>query len=445
MSEDHARRPAVGPAPADLPPADPPPACPPSAVSHAVGIAGLIGFGGWTLIARHYGMDGPHAGLAAVLACAVAMVGWSLLMDKVHRRAGTGIDWTTPRPLAETLDISIVKLTGLWTSWALVALFYMAGGWYWQGGGYAYAMDLLTMAAPVLVALSIPYVLWLDRRLADPRDEAHAFGQWLIGGAAGAPPPGAVAAHARAWAVKAFFLAFMLSIVPGNFAVVVNWRADGIMADPASLAGFLIALMFAVDVAFATAGYALTLRPLDAHIRSADPTVSGWVAALICYPPFVLMGPGGPLHYAVDTQGWDRWLASYPSLLWLWGALLVMLTAIYAWATVAFGPRFSNLTHRGILTHGPYRFTRHPAYLAKTLFWWLSVLPFLTVSGDPLTAARNTALLAATSAVYFWRARTEEAHLARDPAYRAYAAWMDRHGLIARLTRRANRPAMRPA
>ena len=40
-------------------------------------------------------------------------------------------------------------------------------------------------------------------------------------------------------------------------------------------------------------------------------------------------------------------------LLALIGAVLVALTAIYAWATVAFGIRFSNLTHRGILTHGP--------------------------------------------------------------------------------------------
>ena len=40
--------------------------------------------------------------------------------------------------------------------------------------------------------------------------------------------------------------------------------------------------------------------------------------------------------------------------------MLVALTAIYAWATVAFGFRFSNLTHRGILTHGPYALVAAP-------------------------------------------------------------------------------------
>ena len=48
--------------------------------------------------------------------------------------------------------------------------------------------------------------------------------------------------------------------------------------------------------------------------------------------------------------------------------------------------------------------------------------------------------MAAVSAVYYWRARTEERHLMADPDYAAYAAWMDRHGpvprLIARLTGR---------
>ena len=73
-------------------------------------------------------------------------------------------------------------------------------------------------------------------------------------------------------------------------------------------------------------------------------------------------------------------LQGHDLVLWVWGTVLVVLTAIYAWATVAFGLRFSNLTYRGVLTNGPYRFTKHPAYLAKNTFWWLETLPFLVVS-----------------------------------------------------------------
>jgi protein-S-isoprenylcysteine O-methyltransferase Ste14 len=126
-------------------------------------------------------------------------------------------------------------------------------------------------------------------------------------------------------------------------------------------------------------------------------------------------------------------MEGHPGLLWCWAAVMVALTAIYAWATFAFGLRFSNLTYRGVLTNGPYRFTRHPAYLSKNLFWWASVLPFLVTNGSLTDAIRNTVLLAVVSGIYYWRARTEEAHLlAEDAKYREYHAWMGQNAFITR-------------
>ena len=421
-------------------PADP---CPASAVSHGVGLAGLAGLAFWTWLARRHGMDGPHAGFAAVVACAVPMVLWSLIIDKVHRNPSTGIDWQgAPRPVRAVLDISLVKIAGLWATWLAIAVFYCLARWYWDGN-YRYSMNLFMSAAPWLLVASVPYVLWLDRRLVEPKDASYAFGQWVIGGAAGTPDRAEVANHARAWAVKGFFLAFMLSIVPGNFASVVDWRIDQLLTHPLNLAAFLIAVMFMIDVCMATVGYLLTMKPLDSHIRTANPLLAGWVAALICYPPFVLMGSGGPLDYHAGGAEWDMWAQGHVTLQWLLGCWLVLLTAIYAWATVAFGIRFSNLTHRGILTHGPYRWTRHPAYLSKNLFWWFSALPFLTVTDSLTDMVRNCAMLAATNAVYYWRARTEEAHLSTDPAYRAYSEWMERNAPVPRFfawVRGAGRP-----
>jgi hypothetical protein len=187
-------------------------------------VAGLAGLAVWTAVAWRYGMDGPHAGITAVLACGVPMVLWSLLVDKVHRNASTGIDWRgNLRTRREALDISIVKLAGLWATWAAIALFYGTARWYWEGN-YSYTMALLTWAVFPLVLVSMPYVIWLDRRLVDPKDGAYAFGQWIIGGAAGKPAEGAIGDHLRAWGVKAFFLAFMLSITPANFATVIGDR-----------------------------------------------------------------------------------------------------------------------------------------------------------------------------------------------------------------------------
>lgn len=413
---------------------------PRSAVSGGVGLAGLAGMAAWIAVAGHYGMDGPYAALVNIAACAVPMLLWSLLVDKVHRHASTGIDWAMRRPWRATIDLSVTKLVGLWLTWGGMAAIYALGRFWWDTrfADFPFAMECFQAAAPLLFLLSIPYTLWLDRRLREPRDGAWALGAWAMG-IAGADRA-AIAAHLRGWAVKGFFLAFMLAVVPANFAEFLAIDLDQALADPVRLAGWCISLMFVIDVAFATAGYILTLRPLDAHIRSANPHVSAWTAALICYPPFVLMGGGGPLDYHAGGADWTRWLAGQPGLLAIHGAVLVVLAGIYAWATIAFGIRFSNLTNRGILTHGPYAFSRHPAYLAKNLFWWLSALPFLATTGW-VDAIRNTAILACVSGVYYWRARTEERHLMADPAYRAYDRWIAAHGLVPRLfARRGARP-----
>ena len=124
-------------------------------------------------------------------------------------------------------------------------------------------------------------------------------------------------------------------------------------------------------------------------------------------------------------------------LLALIGAVLVALTAIYAWATVAFGFRFSNLTHRGILTHGPYAFVRHPAYLSKNLFWMISTVPFLT-TGSWVDAVRATALMGIVAASITGARKTEERHLVLDPGVsRTITEWMERNGAGAALLRLA--------
>lgn len=440
-----------------------PRARPVSDVSTGVGLAGLAGLFVWVLfcrnfpaIAESFGLEGPHgrlsgpyASLVSVFVVGVPMVAWSLLVDKVHRRPSTGIDWTRVRPGGEMLDVTITKLAGLWATWALIAFIYCIQRFYWRGT-WVFAMDTLELLVVPMFLLSVPYVLWLDRRLVNPRDGAWHFGAMLIGRQA--YDIDEVWHHLRAWAVKGFFCAFMISILPFGFAGVVNADLSAIIGDPVRTVSLLIDLLFLIDVQIAMVGYLLTLKPLDAHIRSANPHLAGWVAALICYPPFIQMGGTGVLDYHPGTADWAFWMQGHDLLLWVWGAALVFLTGIYAWATVAFGLRFSNLTYRGILTHGPYRFTRHPAYLSKNAFWWLATLPFLSTEGNPVDMVRNTTLLALVSAVYYWRAKTEEKHLlAEDAKYREYHAWMAENALITRglagLGRRLrpHRPQLQPA
>ncbi|MCB2086752.1 MAG: protein-S-isoprenylcysteine methyltransferase, partial [Sphingomonadaceae bacterium] len=334
---------------------------PTSDVSAATGFVGLAGLIAWVMFCRNYGdmadliglpgprqpMSGPYAAVLALVFSAGPMVLWSIFVDKVHRRASTGLDWDNPRPLGHDLDVSVVKLAGLWATYAIIAGLYCLARWYWQGQ-YLFAMEIIGAAAIPLVVLSVPYVLWLDRVMVEPRDGAWHFGAMLTGREGWDPEQ--VKKHWRAWIIKGFFSAFMISILPGGFAFVVENNAQGIFADPARLAQLCIEMLFVIDVQIGTVGYLLTMRPLDAHIRSGNPFLGGWLAALICYPPlvFAFMGPDGMIAYEHNTAGWAHWLGGSPAVLYGWGALLVLLTGIYAWATMAFGIRFSNLTYRGV-------------------------------------------------------------------------------------------------
>jgi protein-S-isoprenylcysteine O-methyltransferase Ste14 len=236
------------------------------------------------------------------------------------------------------------------------------------------------------------------------------------------------------WLVKAFFLPLMLTFMANdiNWYRSVDWH----------IAWFTFPdfyehsqrLLYFCDVTIAVAGYMLTFRAAGTHIRSAEPTGLGWMVCLVCYPPFWPVFYDNFFAYE-NGKSWMSWMWDSTSILHIgWGSVIIALTCIYLWATVAFGVRFSNLTHRGIITNGPYRFTKHPAYIAKNLSWWMISVPFLQ-SGSVAEALRLSLLLLCVNGIYFARAKTEERHLMRDPAYRDYAAWIARHGLFAPLRR----------
>jgi len=418
---------------------------PTSDVSSGVGLAGLLGLFTWILFCRNFPviaeslgfsgergvLSGPYAALTTMAFTAGPMAIWSLLVDRVHRRPSTGLDWSLKRSIANVMPVSTTKITGLWATWAIIAALYGLCRWYW-GGDYLFAMEVLGFAIIPMILGSVPYIIWLDRFMVDPKDGSWHFGAMLVGRKEWHAE--AVKKHWRAWIIKGFFGAFMISIIPGGFAYIVEAQPGAIVGNPVELGVFLITMLFMIDVQIGTVGYLFTLRPLDAHIRSGNPFLAGWLAALLCYPPFVwgLIGNNNQvLSYETNTAKWDYWLAGNEPMLWVWATWLVVLTAIYAWATFIFGIRFSNLTYRGVITNGPYRYTRHPAYLSKNLYWWCAAMPFLVTSGAPADAIRNTFFLLCVNAIYYWRARTEEAHmLLEDAKYREYHAWMEQNGVI---------------
>lgn len=288
-------------------------------------------------------------------------------------------------------------------------------------------------AAPLLILGGLATGLYISATKASADDASVHFGQMLL-----RDKPFAFDAQVRnlllGWLVKAFFLPLMLTFMANdiNWFRTVDW----------SLAWFTFPnvyehsqrLLYFCDVTIAVAGYMLTFRAAGTHIRSTEPTGLGWMVCLVCYPPFWPVLYDNFFAYE-NGKSWMSWMWDSSSMLHIgWGSTIIALTCIYLWATIAFGVRFSNLTHRGIITNGPYRFTKHPAYIAKNISWWMISVPFLQSSGA-VDALRLSLLMLCVNAIYYARAKTEERHLMRDPVYRDYANWISQYGLLARLKR----------
>lgn len=426
---------------------------PESAVSHGCGLVGFVGMVlGAVLLAQGTSLSLLEKCLAMIASAVLPMVVYSLVVDRVHRNASTGLDWASPRPWAAVWQTTRIKWLGLVAVVVCLGAVYFAVRYY-RAGSFALYFEFFERFGLWLPPLALVYVAVVDRYMVKPQDGYWHAGQAVLGHWGGVDRT-VLQDFALAWAVKGFFLAFMASILPGavhGFTDPGTWSnlaghaaqvfsfewvntPNGVAQQLLPLVAAVIGAVFFIDILFGGLGYIMTFRPLDTHIRSAHPTLLGWVAALSCYPPFTIMGNGMALDYR-QTPEWFYWFAGLPWLALGWAGLIVLLAAVYAWSTLVFGMRFSNLTHRGILTHGPYALTKHPAYLTKVLFWWMVHMPFLNPN-SPWEALRNTLLLLFISWVYWLRAQTEERHLRQDPVYVQYeTAMAARH---ARWFRRRN-------
>jgi hypothetical protein len=360
-----------------------------------------------------------------IVPCAVTFVLLALIEWRLRRRGRLAPTEFAPTRLRETDYVRVrYRLIGFLATLGLVALAYWLFPEY-HGSFYDPYWHLLETLAPLLVFVPF-YFIWADARVRDPEDEYVAFGKLLAGRRADVD--GAVIRrHLLAWTVKAFFLPLMAVYLHDQVRGLEQLYARGGWAALYHFDG-LFNFSYTTDLLFCVIGYLATVRLFDSHIRSVEPTMLGWVVALICYQPFYSVIGQFYLHYDGNVD-WSGWLAPTPVLRDLWGMLIVALSIFYGLATAAFGLRFSNLTHRGILTNGPYRLTKHPAYVSKNLSWWLISVPFV-VSGDWPTTIRHCALLLLLNTVYFLRARTEEWHLSRDPNYVTYALWMNEHSAL---------------
>jgi len=362
--------------------------------------------------------------LYAVSAVALTIIIGEAWQFRRTRRPSTGLEEHASKPLS--LAETGLRCLGLAITLGMIGLAYWLFPEY-HGEFYApYWRFLRLIAWPTLLSAPI-YFAWIGQRLTQPKDAYLQLGRLALGRGWRELESTALRAHFAAWTVKAFFLPLMVVYLNNEIGTTV--RVFHVLTwQTMRWYQFFYDLSFLIDLLFCVVGYTLTLRLFDSQIRSTEPTFLGWVVALVCYQPFYSVIGTFYLNYESGLY-WDTWLAPHPTARTIWALLIVLLLATYALATVSFGLRFSNLTHRGIITNGPYRFTKHPAYLTKNLSWWLISVPFL-VQNSWLEAFRHCALLAGLNGIYVLRAWTEERHLSRDPDYVAYCQWVRDHGMF---------------
>jgi protein-S-isoprenylcysteine O-methyltransferase Ste14 len=156
-------------------------------------------------------------------------------------------------------------------------------------------------------------------------------------------------------------------------------------------------------------GYMVESKALKTNIQSVDETFMGWLVCIICYVPFFTF-----ICYVIPmaTREYEFFINQEITAIVRSFLLLVMSFKISAIFTL--GAKSSNLTNRGVVTSGIYKWIRHPHYLCKLIVWWTCSLP--TLWQHPLLIGG----MIFWTVIYVLRALTEEQHLMKDEAYVVY-------------------------
>jgi protein-S-isoprenylcysteine O-methyltransferase Ste14 len=414
----------------NVPPSQPAPIDakrPISATRSLTGLAGVVFAVIAGLVLKRPDMPLHEKTLLVIFGTAAAMIVVDFAMYRTWTNPSAGM---ALRPInGWNVERILSKLIAFWVTIGVLAAAYLVFPEY-HGDFYAQALAAIRLTLPWLLLISPIYVAYVDRRQTEPDDAYAQLGRFLMLRGP-LPDRDLLGQYARGWLVKGFFLPLMFVYLASGLRDL--WAID--VAKIGNFAAFYDAAyngIFLFDLLFAVIGYVFTFRLLDTHIRSAEPTVSGWVVCLICYQPFWTIVGSNYLQYEQDNFYWGALTVGHPAIHVVWGCLILAAGVIYAASTVAFGLRFSNLTHRGIITSGPYRWTKHPAYIFKCLSFWLISIPFLSNRGLGAAISQSVLLILA-NALYAARAYTEERHLSRDPVYREYQQFIREHGAIARL------------
>ena len=186
------------------------------------------------------------------------------------------------------LDIrrATIKTFALYATLGLGALIYWLVPEY-HGNFYRPYWELLKLLGPIVLLGSFPYFYYSDGFFEERNDSYYVVGLRLLG-IKQEGSSAIILQHFLGWLVKFFFLPLMTVYFYQTTRYFVGVDLATVTASFKQFYDFAWQLIFGIDLVIVTIGYILTLKILDSHIRSTEPTVGGWLCAIICYEPFLV-------------------------------------------------------------------------------------------------------------------------------------------------------------
>jgi len=302
---------------------------------------------------------------------------------------------------------------------------------------YCYAYAAYLLIAPLVFFVGRPRTLWASKNLRIA-GYLGRLARWCIQPQGKRIPntwrPTYEEKHAMMFLlIKIFYAPLMLNSalmgyneIPRLLHQVRSYHSLLNYCDKGYL--LFVTVVFLVDSILFSVGYHTESGLLKNRLRFAETNPLHILVCVACYPPFnmttsAFFGPSNHDPYILFAGS-----VLHP-LTWILRGLAVFFLLLLSAASLSLFTKASNLTNRGIVDWGPYRFIRHLGYLAKNMFWLTTLVPaFIPNTADPrftwpgflLYCVITVGGFICWSTIYFLRSLTEEKFLMRDPDYVAY-------------------------
>jgi protein-S-isoprenylcysteine O-methyltransferase Ste14 len=304
-------------------------------------------------------------------------------------------------------------------------------------------VEILTEAVPTFLILFLPFsfifIFFTEYLLGNKKDGTYELGRFVL-----------LQFEKIDWEVfRSGLLEWLVRLIflTLNFTTCVKLVSSFRLGSPFVLQGnfasdvlFLNAVMFIIILITILPGYTFSSRLIGTEVKKVDTTWFAWVVTLVCYQPFIGSTWAGYFDYNPVPElynGGEVWpvltsqfsLYGVELLLVFVGIMILFSELIHLWSESTLGIRSSNLTNRGIITNGPFTYTKHPVYLSKCIGWFFATLPFVN-SFNAIDSIRLGIIFLLVCLIYFLRSLAEEKLLATDENYVRYALFIDDNGLF---------------